>query len=144
MTVYHDMMVGDDNTRVFVPTMLVTAACQQQRGPGAERHWGEHTRAVRRQRCGGCGLNLGTLIAITWSPITKYLITIKWSQIIWKQKQFITKSFQYNSFWYLCLSIISAVHYKNFQYNESWLYDHLFLSTFDLKNKWRDNHHIAN
>ena len=24
----------------------------------------------------------GTLIAITWSPITKYLITIKWSQII--------------------------------------------------------------
>ena len=56
----------------------------------------------------------GTLIAITWSPITKYLITIKWSQIIWKQKQFITKSFQYNSIWYLCQSIKSAVHYKMF------------------------------
>ena len=56
----------------------------------------------------------GTLMAITWSPITKYLITIKWSQNIWIQKQFITKSFQYNSFWYLCLSIISAVHYKVF------------------------------
>ena len=28
------------------------------------------------------GSRNGTLIAITWSPITKYLITIKWSQNI--------------------------------------------------------------
>ena len=58
--------------------------------------------------------------------------------------QFITKSFQYNSFWYLCQSINLQFITKCFQYNESSLYDRLLLSTFDSKNKWTDNHHIAN
>ena len=50
----------------------------------------------------------GTLIAITWSPITKYLITIKWSQNIWKQKQFITKAVHYKSSSLQSLSNITA------------------------------------